>query len=124
MSERGSAPAEFVMVSALLVAMVLGLMQVILVVHVRHTLLSAASEGARHAALADGSAARATELTRALIETSLSPAYSSGVTAGRSQTLGVPTALVTITAPVPALGLWTLGGQMVVRAHAPLEYAR
>lgn len=43
MSERGSAPAEFVMVSALLAALALGLMQVILVTHVRHTLLSAAA---------------------------------------------------------------------------------
>jgi Flp pilus assembly protein TadG len=124
MAERGSAPAEFVMVSALLVTLVLGLMQVILVVHVRHTLLAAASEGARYAALADVSVAGARERTRALIEMSLSPAYSSQISAERSQTLGVPTALITITAPVPALGLWTVGGEMVVRAHAPLEFAR
>jgi Flp pilus assembly protein TadG len=124
MSERGSAPAEFVMVSALLVTMVLGLMQVILVVHVRHTLLSAATEGARQAALADVSAAGATAVTRALVEASLSPSYAEDISVQRSQTLGVPTALVIITAPVPALGLWTVGGEMVVRAHAPLEFAR
>lgn len=124
MSERGSAPAEFVMVSALLVAMVLGLMQVILVTHVRHTLLSAATEGARQAALADVSTAGATAVTRALVEASLSPAYAGNISVQRSQTLGVPTALVTITAPVPALGLWTVGGEMVVEAHAPLEFAR
>jgi hypothetical protein len=112
------------MVSALLVTLVLGLMQVILVVHVRHTLLAAASEGARYAALADVSVTGARERTRALIEMSLSPAYSSQISAERSQTLGVPTALITITAPVPALGLWTVGGEMVVRAHAPLEFAR
>lgn len=124
MSERGSAPAEFVMVSALLVTLVLGLMQVILVVHVRHTLLAAASEGARHAALADVSATGARERTRVLIEASLSPAYSSRISAERSQTLGVPTALITITTPVPTVGLWTAGGEMVVRAHAPVEFAR
>lgn len=124
MSERGSAPAEFVMVSALLVTLVLGLMQVILVTHVRHTLLSAAAEGARHAGLADVSPERATAVTRALVEASLSASYSADISIERSNTLGVPTALVTITAPVPALGLWTIGGEMVVVAHAPLEFAQ
>lgn len=124
MSERASAPAEFVMVSALLVALVLGLMQVILVVHVRHTLLSAAAEGARHAGLADVSPARAEAVTRGIVEASLSASYSANIVVERSETLGVPTALVTITAPVPALGYWTVGGTMVVKAHAPLEFAR
>lgn len=110
--------------SALLVTLVLGLMQVILVVHVRHTLLSAAAEGARQAALADVSPAGAKAVTTALVEASLSPLYSGNISVERSQTLGAPTALVTITAPIPALGLWTVGGTMVVRAHAPLEFAR
>jgi hypothetical protein len=123
-SERGSAPAEFVLVSALLVTLVLGLMQVILVAHVRHTLVSAAAEGARYAGLADGSPAVARAITRELIATSLSPSYGSNILVEQSGALGVPTALVTIRAPFPALGLWSIGGTMVVEAHAPREFAR
>jgi hypothetical protein len=112
------------MVSALIVALVLGLMQVILVAHVRHTLLSAAAEGARYAGLADVSPRRAIGVTRELVQASLSPGYAANIAVENSQTLGVPTVLVAISAPIPTLGLWTLGGEMVVSAHAPREFAR
>jgi Flp pilus assembly protein TadG len=124
LSERGSAPAEFVLVSALLVTMVLGLMQVILLSHVRHTLVSAAAEGARQASLVDVSAAHALQVTRNLIRASLSDRYAEDVNLYHSEELGIPTVLVTIRAPFPALGLWSVGGEMVVSAHAPLERVR
>ena len=121
MSERGSAPAEFVLVSSLLVAMVLGLMQVLLLTHVRHTLISAAAEGARQASLVDVSTDQARQVTKAIIVTALSESYARNITLNQSTTLGVPTINVTIRAPFPALGLWSVGGEMVVSAHAPLE---
>jgi Flp pilus assembly protein TadG len=123
-SERGNAPAEFVLVSALLAAMVLALMQVILLSHVRHSLISAAAEGARQASLVDVSPDAAIRLTRELIATSLSPGYAEDVTMVASTHLGFPTVQVVIRAPFPALGLWSAGGEMVVNAHAPLEYVR
>jgi Flp pilus assembly protein TadG len=122
--ERGSAPAEFVLVGALLVTMVLALMQVTLLSHVRHTLTSAAAEGARQAGLIDVTAAQAIAHTRGMITVSLSEAYAQSIVLSRSGDLGVPTALVTVTAPFPALGLWSFGGIMTVSAHAPLEYVR
>ena len=124
MSERGSAPAEFVLVSALLVTMVLGLMQVILLSHVRHSLVSAAAEGARQASLVDVSGTQAIQVTKNLIRTSLSDRYAENVTMGYSDELGVPTTRVTIQAPFPALGLWSVGGALVVSAHAPMERVR
>ncbi|RIJ01598.1 pilus assembly protein, partial [Clavibacter nebraskensis] len=50
--DRGSAPAEFVMVGALLVVLALSVVQLALALHVRTTVLDAAAEGARTAALA------------------------------------------------------------------------
>jgi hypothetical protein len=122
--ERGNAPAEFVLVSALLVALVLGALQVVVVGYVRHALTSAAAEGARVGSVIDASAGDAVTHTRALIESSLSPQYSQQVAAIRSSALGVPTLEVRILAPYPALGLWSMGGMLEVSAHAPLDYAR
>lgn len=51
--DRGSAVAEFVMVSALVVVLGMGVFQLGLVVHVRNTLIAAAAEGARFGARAD-----------------------------------------------------------------------
>ena len=122
--ERGNAPAEFVLVSALLVALVLGALQVVVVGYVRHALTSAAAEGARVGSVMDTHASDAVNHTRELIESSLSAQYSGQVAATRSSALGVPTLEVRVRAPYPALGLWSAGGVMEVSAHAPLDYAR
>lgn len=124
MKDRGSAPAEFVLVSALLVALVLGAIQVVMVGYVRMVLTSAAAEGARVGSLIDASASDATGHTRALIESSLSPQYSNDISATQSSVRGVPTIQVTVVAPFPALGLWSTGGVMEVMAHSPAHYAR
>lgn len=121
MKDRGSAPAEFVLVASLLTTMVLALLQVVLLAHVRHTLTSAAAEGARQASLIDASASSALSHTRQLIDTSLSSSYSRDIRVERSTELGLPTVVVTIRAPFPALGLWSVGGEMTVSAHAPWE---
>lgn len=124
MLERGNAPAEFVMVSALLVALVLGSIQVVVAGYVRHVLVSAASEGARAGSLVDASHIDAVSRTKSQIEASLSSQYSQGISVANSTALGVPTLEVTVNAPVPALGLWSAGGVMKVSAHAPLDYVR
>ena len=120
MVERGNAPAEFVLVSALLVALVLGLLQVVMMGYVRHVLTSAAAEGARQASLLDVTDYRAREVTRDLISHSLSPTYAEDVAFTDALVEGVPSTKVTITAPVPILGLWSSTGRVEVVAHAPL----
>jgi Flp pilus assembly protein TadG len=122
--ERGNAPAEFVLVSVLLVALVLGSVQIVIIGYVRHALTSAAAEGARAGSLVDAQISEATSRTRTLIHSSLSPAYSQQVRATVTNSLGVPTLEVSVSAPFPALGLWSAGGVMEVSAHAPVEYAR
>ena len=124
MGERGSAPAEFVLVSALLAALVLASIQVLLVGYVKQSLSSAASEGARWAALVDVEPEEAVLLTRELIAASLSPEHAKNIAVSRSMERGYPTAQVSVSTPFPALGLWSVGGTLTISAHAPLEYAR
>jgi hypothetical protein len=72
------------MVSTLLVALVLGITQVIMVGYVRHTLIAAAAEGARQAGLADVSPEAAIHHTRTLVTASLSPRYTLGLRSFRA----------------------------------------
>lgn len=118
---RGNAPAEFVLVQAVLVATVLGLIQLSAVIHVRHTLLSAAQEGARWASYYDTDASEGVHLTRELVTVALSADYAQSVSALPHSVAGVPGVRVVVEAPIPMIGLWSAGGTLRVWADAPLE---
>ena len=112
--DAGNAVVDFVLVGALLVVLAVGLFQLTLTLHVRNIMLSSASEGAHVGALADltpaDGAARASELATAALG-----GLAIGATA---QTIdGGHVVEVTLTAPVPVLGLWG-AGTMSVTAHA------
>lgn len=119
--ERGSAPAEFVMVGALLTFLTLAVMQLGLAMHVRNTVLDAAGEGARFAALADNALPDGAERTRELITTAIGPHYAGDVTIALADHLGHPAAVVTVRAPLPLIGLVGIEHGLEVRGHAPLE---
>src|SRR3954449_9512697 len=51
--ERGSAVVDFVLVSVLVLALLLAVLQVAVYVHVRNVVVTSAQEGARYAANAD-----------------------------------------------------------------------
>jgi Flp pilus assembly protein TadG len=51
--ERGSAVVDFVLVSVLVVALLLAVLQVAVYVHVRNVVTASAQQGARYAAVAD-----------------------------------------------------------------------
>lgn len=104
-ADSGSAIAEFVMVIALLTVLTLSVMQLALALHIRNTILDAAAEGARFAALADSGPAEGAERTRDLIETALGPAYARHVEAGYGMYAGHRSAEVRVVAPLPLLGL-------------------
>ena len=124
MREQGSAPAEFVLVSALLVALVLGSLQVLVVGYARQVLVSAAAEGARVGSVVDAQPGDAISHTRELIASSLSTRYAQNIVAAVSSAQGVPTIEVRVVAPFPALGLWSAGGVLEVSAHAPRDIVR
>jgi Flp pilus assembly protein TadG len=119
--DTGTAVAEFVMVSALLTLLTLSVIQLGLALHIRNTVLDAAAEGARFAALADNELADGVARTRDLISTALGPAYSTDVTASTGSYLGHPAATVTVRTPLPLIGLVGIDGGLEVVGHAAIE---
>lgn len=119
--QRGAAVVDFVLVSMVLVPLVLGLVQVGLVLHVRNTLVGAATEGARYGATIDRGPADGVAHTRSQITAALAARYAGDVSGARETVDGVPTVVVRVNAEVPALGLW--GPAVTVRAegHAVQE---
>lgn len=109
------------MVSVLLVILVLGVVQFALAVFVRTTALDAAAEGARQAALADGSLDGGAERTRQILSTTLGAEYATDVRASYASWNGRRVARVTVRAPLPVLGLLGPTGTMEVAGHAALE---
>jgi len=105
-----------VLVGALLTLLAAGLFQLALALHVRNILLSSASEGAHVGALADlgpaDGASRAAELASAALGGHVVNADARTVSAASGQIVEV-----TLTAPIPVLGLWG-AGSMSVTAHA------
>jgi Flp pilus assembly protein TadG len=119
--DRGSAPAEFVMVGALLTILTLSVLQLGLALHIRNTVLDAAAEGARYGALADHTLDDGAARTRDLIATAIGPAYARDITVARTDVLGRPAAAVTVRAPLPLIGLVGIEGGLEVTGHAALE---
>lgn len=109
------------MVSALLTVLVLSVLQLGLALHVRNTVLDAASEGARFGALADNDLSDGIARTRDLITTALGPGYAGDVTASYGSYLGHPAAIVTVHAPLPLIGLIGLDEGLEVDGHAAVE---
>lgn len=112
---------DFVLVSLVLVPLVLGLVQVALVLHVRNTLVAAATEGARYAATVDRTPESAVVRTREQIDAALAGRFADDVTATTETAGGVPTVVVRVRADVPPLGLWGPGVPLVVEGHAVEE---
>jgi Flp pilus assembly protein TadG len=119
--DTGSAVAEFVMVSALLTVVTLTVLQLGFVLLVRNTLVDAAAEGARFGALADNSPRDGVRRTIDLISTALSPAYARDVVAGTGSYLGQPAVIVTVSSPLPLVGLFGLDNGLEVSGHAAVE---
>ena len=122
-ADTGSAVAEFVMVVALLTVLTLSVMQLALTLHIRNTVLDAAAEGARFAALADSGPAEGAARTRDLITAALGPSYARHVEAGYGRYDGHPSAEVRVVAPLPLLGLLGPDRGLEVVGHAAVESA-
>ena len=112
------------MVAGLLTILTLSVMQLGLALHVRNTVLDAASEGARFAALADNGPAEGATRARELIVSALGPTYAESVTAGFTEYLGTRATVVTVRAPLPLIGLFGLDRGLEVSGHAAVEEVR
>jgi Flp pilus assembly protein TadG len=120
-TDQGSAVVDFVLVLVVLVPLFLGIMQVALVLHVRNTLTSAASEGARYAATVDQPLEAGVERTRAQITGAVAGRFARDIRATQTVRDGVPVVRVDVVAEVPPLGVWGPGVRLAVAGHAVEE---
>ncbi len=119
--DSGSAVVEFVFVGILLTFLTLGVLQLGLVLHVKNTLQDAASEGARWGSLIDSSPAEGVQRTKDLITTAVGEQYAQHITATQATWLGAPATVITVTAPLPVIGLWGPATSLEVSGHAATE---
>ncbi|MFC8038617.1 TadE/TadG family type IV pilus assembly protein [Paenarthrobacter sp. NPDC057355] len=118
--ERGSAVVDFVLVGALLTVFCMSVIQLMLILHVRNTLIDAAASGARYGSLADRTSSDAEARTAELITSALNPGFAQDITTSEVDMDGIRTLEVSVRAPMPVLGLLGPGGSMEVRGHAAL----
>lgn len=116
--ERGAAVPEFVLVLLVLIPLVLGIAQVALVLHVKNTMVAAASDGARSAAMLNAGTGAAQDRAREVIRTTLADRYAGSVVARESDVGGVAVVEVRIRGEVPPLGLWGPGVSVEAVGHA------
>ncbi len=118
--DSGSVIAEFALLAPLVLAITLGVLQVTFALHVRTTLTDAAAQGARMAALADGSLEVGKARTWQLVHGSLPASQVHDVAASFTTANGIPVAQVVITADVPVIGVFGPASMNVV-GRAVLE---
>ncbi len=96
----------------------LGILQVALVLMVRNTLASAASEGARYAATLDRGPADGVARTRQQVDRAISGRFARDIDADTVLVDGAPGVRITVHATVPALGLGGPAVPLEVTGHA------
>lgn len=106
------------MVSLLLLLVVTAIIQLALALHVRNTLIDAAAEGARYAALYGASPTAGVERTKVLIRGALSEGFAADVAAS---TVNHVTE-VRVRATLPLVGLFGMPGALDVTGHAVEEH--
>jgi len=109
------------MVAALLTALTLAVLQLALALHIRNTVLDAAAEGARYAALADSGLEQGAARSRDLITAALGAAYAADVSAGYADVAGQMGVRVRVIAPLPLFGLLGVSRGLEVEGHAAVE---
>jgi Flp pilus assembly protein TadG len=116
--EAGAAIVDFVLVMVVLLPLVLGILHLALVLHVRNTLVAAASDGARLAATADRGPSEGVARTREQIAGAISGRFAQRVTAREIVLDGRAAVEVEVVADVPPLGLWGPAVRLDVAGHA------
>jgi Flp pilus assembly protein TadG len=119
--DDGDAAVDFVLVGALLTVLTLSVIQLGLALLIRNTVLDAAAEGARYAALADNGLDDGVQRTRDLITAAIGAAYAGDIAASYEQHLGTSATVITVRTPLPLVGLLGLEQGMEVQGHAAVE---
>lgn len=120
--EKGAAVVDFALTSGLLALLFAAVLQLGAALHIRNTLVSCASEGARHAARVGSSPEQGAARTEDLIRRAVSDGYADDVSASVEQTPdGVEVVVVRVRAPLPVLGPLGPDGALDVTGRAFLE---
>ncbi len=119
--ERGSAIADFALVSVVLVPLFFGVLQVALVWHVKTTLTSAAAEGARYGASYDRTTEDGERRTAAVIDDVFGTDFDDVVAAHDATLEAQPVVAVTVQAQVPVLAFWGPTITVEAEGHAIKE---
>ncbi|XVX21489.1 TadE/TadG family type IV pilus assembly protein [Actinomycetota bacterium] len=109
------------MVSALVMVVFLAVVQLGFILHVRNTLISCASEGARYGARVDSSPADGARRARELVSATLPDSYAESISAHQGSAGGVAVVTVEVSAPFPVVGAIGPGGRMHVQGRAFAE---
>ncbi|MBG6216631.1 Flp pilus assembly protein TadG [Arthrobacter sp. CAN_A6] len=117
-AEDGTAVVDFALIGGLLTVIFIAIVQLALVLHVRNTLIDAASSGARFGTLADRTAGDAEQRTASLISLALGDRFSEEIAVEQSDVGGVQTLEVVVRAPLPVIGLIGPAGVLEVRGRA------
>lgn len=120
-NERGAAVPEFVLILLVLIPVVAGLVHVALVMHVRNTVTSAASDGARSGAARGATTEHAVARTQELITAAIATPFAEDVQAQQVLVDGVPMMQVRVRTQVPALGIAGPSTEVRAVAHAILQ---
>ncbi|MFK0071549.1 TadE/TadG family type IV pilus assembly protein [Arthrobacter woluwensis] len=116
--EQGSAVVDFVLISGLLTLLFLGVLQLTLILHVRNSLIDAASSGARYGALADRVPDDAVNRARELITGAVGPGFAQDITVMEAREGANTLLTVTVRAPFPVIGLVGPDRVLEVTGHA------
>jgi Flp pilus assembly protein TadG len=109
---------DFVLVGALVTLIFVMLIQLALALHVRNTVADAASSAARYGALGDRTAADARERATMLVANALGSNYIQDVSVSVESRDGLNVLSVSITAPLPMLGLFGPSRTLEMTGHA------
>lgn len=109
---------DFVLVGALVTVIFVALLQLALALHVRNTVADAASSAARYGALGDRTAADAQERAAYLVGTALGPNFVQDVSVSVETHNGLDVLRVSITAPLPLIGLFGPARSLEMSGHA------
>lgn len=124
LTQRGSAPAEFVLVSVLLVALALAIIHVSLVAHTRAILQASAWEGARYASYFATADSEGVALTDSLIRQALGDNSAHSISVNHTEVGGQPGLTITVESGIPHTGLWSFGAAIDVSASVAYEQPR
>lgn len=103
---------------ALVTVIFVALLQLALALHVRNTVADAASSAARYGALGDRTAADARQRAHMLVASALGERYVQEVAASVESRDGLNIMTVTITAPLPLIGLAGPAQSLEMTGHA------